>query len=135
VLSERDLERRRRREAQLSARRARELARRRLAVRTGAGGFVLAAVLPVLLWRDTVTRIAAAFEPSATYFITGWSPWVLMALGLLCSIPALVRLRPTRARFYGPGPGAWAGWGVTLYLLGSALATQVAQLADGISRL
>lgn len=135
MLSERDLERQRRRQREQSARRARELAARRLAVRTGAAGFVLAALLPVLLWRDTIAQIAAAFEPTVTYFVTGWSPWVLMALGLLCSIPALVRLSAPQQRFYGPGAGAWAGWGITLYLLGFALATQVAQIADGLTRL
>jgi hypothetical protein len=33
-----------------------------------------------------------------------------------------------------PAHGAWFGWGVTLYLLGFALATQVAQIADGPER-
>jgi hypothetical protein len=32
------------------------------------------------------------------------------------------------AGVHRPGTGAWAGWGVTLYLLGFALATQVAQI-------
>jgi hypothetical protein len=27
----------------------------------------------------------------------------------------------------------WYGWGVTLYLLGFALATQVAQITDGLT--
>ena len=58
-----------------------------------------------------------------------------MALGLLCFVPSAVEdlarsrppLPPRAAR------GAWLGWGVTLYLLGFALATQVAQIADGLS--
>ena len=32
-----------------------------------------------------------------------------------------------------PARGAWLGWAITLYLLGFALATQVAQIADGLS--
>ena len=41
--------------------------------------------------------------------------------------------RDRERRFYGRAMGAWYGWGVTLYLLGFALATQVAQIADGLS--
>ena len=48
-------------------------------------------------------------------------------------IVAVVDLRDRDRRFYGPGSGAWAGWGITLYLLGFALATQVAQITEGIS--
>jgi hypothetical protein len=36
-------------------------------------------------------------------------------------------------RFYRRDTGAWYGWGVTLYVLGFALATQVPQIADGLS--
>ena len=37
-------------------------------------------------------------------------------------------------RFYGPGSAAWVGWGISLYLLGFGLATQVAQIADSLGR-
>jgi hypothetical protein len=130
VLRERDLERRRRRERELAARRAREERARRTARRAGAVGFVAAAALPVLLWRRTVAGIASEFELEATYLVTGWAPWLLMALGLLCFVPVLVSLARSRRRFYGGASGAWMGWGCALYLLGFALATQVQQLAE-----
>jgi hypothetical protein len=37
--------------------------------------------------------------------------------------------RDPESRFYPRARGAYLGWGVTLYLLGLALASQVAQLA------
>lgn len=131
MLSERDLQRRRRRERERSLRRERELAARRAALRTGVVGFVLAAALPVVLWRDTVATIAEDFRPEWLYLVTGWAPWTLMSLGLLCCLPAFARMLQRRDRFYGASPAGWFGWGVTLYLLGFALATQVAQIASG----
>ena len=57
-----------------------------------------------------------------------------MGLGLACALPpTLERRRDRERRFYRRGTGAWYGWGVTLYILGFALATQVAQIADGLS--
>lgn len=110
-----------------------ELARRR-ARRVGAVGFVLAAALPALLWHDVVTAIAGEFQLEWRYLVTGWTPWVLMALGLLCFVPvAVADLRDRDRRFHRRGTGHWAGWGVSLYLLGFALATQVAQIADGLA--
>jgi hypothetical protein len=110
-----------------------ELARRR-ARRVGAVGVLGAALLPVVLFHRVVGDIASGFRLELNYLVTGWAPWVLMALGLLCAIPiAIEELRNRDQRFYTPGTGAWAGWGVTLYLLGFALATQVSQIADGLS--
>lgn len=111
-----------------------QLARRR-ARRVGAVGFLLAAVVPVLLWRDLVADIAGRFELDLGYLISGWTPWVLMALGLLCFVAvAICDLRDRDRRFHAHGTAAWAGWGTTLYLLGFLLATQVDQIAEGISR-
>ena len=47
--------------------------------------------------------------------------------------PAVADWRDGKDRFYRRGTGAWYGWGITLYVLGFALATQVAQIADGLS--
>jgi hypothetical protein len=100
----------------------------------GAVGFVGAAALPVVLWHRVVADIASEFRLEPTYLITGWTCWALMVLGLLCGVPpALERWRDPDRRFYRRGTGAWYGWGVTLYLLGFALATQVAQIAHGLS--
>jgi hypothetical protein len=112
----------------------RERLARRRARRVGAAGFVIAAALPVVLWHRVVGEIASEFELSLRYLVTGWSPWVLMALGLGCLAWAGISdWRQRERRFYHQGSGAIFGWGITLYLLGFALATQVAQIADGLS--
>jgi len=101
---------------------------RRTARRTGAAGLGVAAALPVVLWHDVVADIAASSRWDATA-VAGWVPWVLMTLGLACAIPIWAEeLRDTERRFHRRGTAAWAGWGITLYLLGFALATQVAQI-------
>jgi len=111
-----------------------ERARRRRARRVGAVGFVGAALLPIVLWHRVIADIAGEFRFEANYLITGWSPWVLMALGLACFVPVVLEdWRDPDRRFYRAGTGAWMGWAITLYLLGFALATQVAQIADGLS--
>ncbi|WP_354702040.1 hypothetical protein DSM112329_02389 [Paraconexibacter sp. AEG42_29] len=106
-----------------------EQARRR-AERVGVLGVLAAAVLPVLLWHEVIADIAqVTADQRAAVLLVGWAPWVMMAVGVLCSVPVAVLSRRARSgRFYGPGPGAWQGWGVTLYVLGFGLATQVAQL-------
>lgn len=110
--------------------RARDAAARRRAEAVGAVGVLVAAVLPAVLWADVIADIArASAQDRAADVLIGWAPWLLMALGLLCAIPvAVASVRARRSRFHRPGGGAWAGWGVTLYVLGFGLATQVAQL-------
>jgi hypothetical protein len=106
---------------------------RRRARRVGAVTFLLAAALPVVLWHGTVGAIAEDFRLELDYLVTGWSPWVLMALGLLCFVPVALRdAHDSERRFHRRGTGAWSGWGVTLYLLGFVLATQVSQIADAL---
>jgi hypothetical protein len=117
------------------SRRQREEVARRRARWTGAAGFVAAAALPILLWHHTISAIASEFHLEARYLITGWAPWALMALGLLClAIAGIADWRARDRRFYRPGSGALVGWGLSLYLLGFALATQVAQIADSLGR-
>jgi hypothetical protein len=111
-----------------------ERARRRRARRLGAAGFVAAVALPIVLWHRVVADIAGEFHLDARYLLTGWSPWALMALGLCCFVPVVVEdWRDRDRRFHHRGTGAWFGWGITLYVLGFALATQVAQIAEGLS--
>lgn len=94
---------------------------------------LLAGALPVVLWHDVVADIARATDQRLSFQLLGWAPWVLMALGVLCAVPVAVeRWRSRDGRFHTAGTGAWTGWGVTLYLLGFGLATQVAQI-HGIS--
>jgi hypothetical protein len=94
----------------------------------------VAIALPVVLWHGVIGGIASEFRFSLKYFVTGWSPWVLMLLGLACfGVVATHDWRNRDRRFYTRGTGAWFGWGITLYLLGFGLATQVAQITNGIS--
>jgi hypothetical protein len=104
--------------------------------RSGPVVFVAAAALPVVLWHRVVADIASQFRLDPAYLLTGWSCWALVALGLACLVAAgLHEWRDRERRLYRCRAGAWFGWGVTLYLLGFALATQVAQIADGLSAL
>lgn len=116
-------------------RQRREILARRRARHTGVVGFLAALALPVVLWHDVIADIASQFTFDLRYLVTGWSPWVLMVLGLTCLATAgVIDWRQRDRRFYGPGSAAWVGWGVSLYLLGFGLATQVAQIADGFAR-
>jgi hypothetical protein len=113
----------------------REQAARRRARRTGAVGFVAACALPVLLWHRVIAAIASEFHLDVRYLVAGWAPWALMAMGLTClAVAGVIDWRERERRFYGPGSGAWVGWGLSLYILGFALATQVAQIADSLGR-
>jgi MFS family permease len=115
-------------------RRGRDERARRRARWVGAVGFVLAAALPALLFHDVVVDIASQFRLDAHYFIAEWLPWVLIALGLGFLAPvAWSAGRDSESRWYPRARNAYAGWGVSLYLLGVALAVQVAQIADGLS--
>jgi hypothetical protein len=108
-------------------------ARRRARI-VGVVGVLLAAVVPVLLWSEVLAMAVTEFRLDLRYVLTGLLPWVLMAGGLACAGPVIWHdLRDRHRRFHSGGTAAWAGWGITLYLLGFGLATQVAQLVD-ISR-
>jgi hypothetical protein len=118
-----------------SRRLQREQADRRRARRTGAVGFAAALALPIALWHRVIAAIASEFHLDVRYLVAGWSPWALMAAGLAClAIAGYIDWRDRDRRFYGPGSAAWVGWGLSLYILGFALATQVAQIADSLGR-
>jgi hypothetical protein len=125
--------RKREREKARQLRREREEAKRRQAQRVGAVGFLVALFLPIVLWHRVIADIASDFRFDANYLVTGWSPWVLMVLGLAFFVPvAISNGRDPEGRFYPRARNAYAGWGITLYLLGFGLATQVAQIADSL---
>ena len=88
-----------------------ERARRRRARRIGAVGFAGAVALPIVLWHRVIADIASEFHLDAQYLITGWSPWVLMALGLLCFVPVVVEdcaIATGASTTPAPAPG-WGG--------------------------
>jgi hypothetical protein len=104
---------------------------RRTARLVGLVGFLAAAALPPLLWHRAIAAIAADFRIEIPY-LTGWLAYALIAIGLLFFVPVLVSIgRRPDSRLYPRARNAYAGWGISCYLLGLALATQVAQIAAG----
>ena len=94
-------------------------------------GFIIAAALPPILWHRAIAAVAADFRMDIPY-LTGWIAYGLIALGLLFFVPVLISIgRRPDSRLYPRARNAYVGWGVSLYLLGIALATQVAQIAAG----
>jgi hypothetical protein len=109
---------------------ARDHRRRRQARFVGAAGFLVAATLPGVLFHRVIADIAYEFRLDLKYFVE-WTPWVLLVLGLAFLLPVAYSagLDPD-SRFFPRSRRAYAGWGISLYLLGIALATQVAQLYE-----
>jgi hypothetical protein len=109
---------------------ARDRRRRRQARVVGAVGFIVAAALPAVLFHRVIRDIASQFRIDGRYFLE-WAPWVLLVLGLACLLPVAFSsgLDPA-SRYFPRYRRVYAGWGITLYLLGIALATQVAQIYD-----
>jgi hypothetical protein len=109
------------------ARQARLDARRRQARVVGALGFALAACLPVILFHRVVKILMAADPAWEVHYLSGWTPWLLLAAGLLFLLPVAwsAGLNPD-SRWFPRSRGAYAGWGISLYVLGFLLAWQVA---------
>ena len=98
----------------------------------GAGGFLAAAVLPVALWHRAIGVVASDFRLEVEYLVTGWTAYALIGLGLLFFLPVVFSIgRSPESRLYPRSRAACLGWGTTLYLLGMALGSQVAQIASG----
>ena len=109
--------------------RQRELLRRRRQARwLGAASFVLAAVFPVAAFHGVIEMLAK--QPRFEFhYLTGWLPWALLAAGLLFLVPVTwsAGMDPD-SRWFPRARAAYAGWGVSLYLLGLFLAWQVANI-------
>jgi hypothetical protein len=107
---------------------------RRNAQLAGVVGFVGAAALPIVLWHDAIALLASDFHIQLGTLITGWLGYGLILAGLACAIPVMLSIgRAPDSRLYPRSRNALAGWGVSLYLLGMALAVQVAAVASGFS--
>ena len=112
----------------MAVRRARR--ERRQARWLGALGFLVAVALPVLVFHDVVLYIASEFRLDLRYLVAEWSPWLLLGTGIAFLAPvAWSAGHDSESRWYPRARNAYAGWGITLYLLGLALAAQVSQLA------
>ncbi len=104
---------------------------RRQARVVGALGFVLAVLLPVVLFGRVVAILAEQPRMDVQY-LSGWIPWFLLAAGLLFLLPvAWSAGMDPESRYFPRARSAYAGWGVTLYLLGLLLAWQVWAVQDG----
>ena len=100
----------------------------------GLVGFLCAAALPFILWHRAIALIASDFRIDANYLLTGWLGYALIAFGLLILVPVLLSIgRHPESRLYPRSRNALLGWGVSLYLLGMAVAVQVAAIAAGQS--
>ena len=118
----------------MSQRARRERRARRNARLLGLAGFLGAAALPFVLWHRPIEMIAADFRFDANYLLTGWLGYALIAAGLLFLVPVLLSIgRSPESRLYPRSRNAYLGWGVSLYLLGLAIAVQVATIARGLS--
>jgi Na+/proline symporter len=107
---------------------------RRNARLIGLAGFLGAAALPVVLWHRAIALIAADFHLEARYLVGGWLGYSLIAFGLLLCVPVLLSIgRDPESRLYPRARNAYLGWGVSCYLLGLALAVQVAAIAQGVA--
>lgn len=97
---------------------------------SGLAAFAAAAMLPALLWHRAIEIVASDFRLELGYIVTGWTGYGLIGLGLLLMLPVATSrgLRP-EARLYPRSRNAYFGWGVSLYLLGALLASQVAAVA------
>ena len=96
----------------------------------GLIGFLCALALPIALWHEPMRIIASDFRLDAGYLLTGWTGYFLIALGLLFLIPVLLSIgRLPESRLYPRSRNAYLAWGVCLYLMGVALASQVAAVA------
>ena len=79
-----------------------------------------------------MAMIAEDFRLEPEYLVTGWTAYMLIALGLLFFLPVVISIgRRPESRLYPRSRGAYVGWGVSLYTLGIMLAAQVAVIAEG----
>ena len=100
----------------------------------GWGGLIAAAAIPALLWRRPIALIASGFEWSLDYLVMGWLGYALIAVSVLIMLPVVFSIGHTPAsRFYPRSRNALIGWSVSLYVMGAAIAAQVAQIATGLS--
>jgi hypothetical protein len=105
---------------------------RRTARLLGWGGFLAAVAMPAIVWRRAIAAVATDFSWDLSYLVMGWTGYVLIAAGLLFMLPVVISIGLSPAsRLYPRSRNAYMGWGITLYLLGCGVSSQVAQIAAG----
>jgi hypothetical protein len=87
---------------------------------------------PFVVFQHTVSDAATDFRIDFSYLVTGWAPWLLIVVGLLCFVPVVVSMGRSAFSRWSLAPGirhAYETWGAVLYLLGVLLLTQTSQVA------
>jgi hypothetical protein len=105
------------------------LYRRRLGAVLALAAFSAA---PLVVFEHTVRDAATDFRVEFNYLVTGWGPWFLIAVGILCFVPVVVSIGRSAYSRWSLAPGirtAYEIWGATLYLLGVLLLTQTTQIS------
>jgi hypothetical protein len=106
---------------------------RRTARILGWSGFLVALIGPLVVWRRAIRAVATDFSWHLDYLVMGWTGYVLLAVGLAFMLPVVISIgRHPESRLYPRSRNAYAGWGITCYLLGCAISAQVAQIASGL---
>jgi hypothetical protein len=96
----------------------------------GFAGLIAAAGIPVVLFRNLLTDVAGTFEPSLNWLVTGASGFALIFAGVIAVTPVVISIGMTPdSRLYPRSRAALAGWGVSLYLMGSMLLLQIGAIA------
>ena len=97
----------------------------------GVVGFMVAAALPPVLWHRAIAAVMSDFRIEIPY-LAGSIAYAMIALGLLFFIPVVISIgRRPDSRLYPHARNAYVGWGISCYVLGMALAAQIAQIAAG----
>jgi hypothetical protein len=99
---------------------------------TGWAGLFLAVAVPAVVWRRPIGMVAEDFMWQFDYLL-GWVGYALITAAVLFMLPVVISIGRTPAsRFYPRSRNALVGWSVSLYVMGCAIAAQVATIADGI---
>jgi hypothetical protein len=88
---------------------------------------------PLVVFQQTVRDASTDFRVDFTYLLTGWAPWLLIGLGVLCFVPVVVSMGRSSFSRWSLPPGirhAYEVWGAVLYLLGVLLLTQTSQVSS-----
>jgi hypothetical protein len=97
----------------------------------GWTGLTAALALPAIVWRRPIEMVAADFAWDIDYLL-GWVGYALIAAAVLFMLPVVISIGRTPAsRFYPRSRNALIGWSVSLYVMGCAIAAQVATIAQG----
>ena len=105
---------------------------RRNARLLGWSAFLVPLIGPLVVWRQAISAVATDFTWEFDYLVMGWTGYGLIGAGLLFMLPVVISIgHHPESRWYPRSRNAYIGWGITLYLLGCAIATQVAQITSG----